>query len=351
MKNYILWVLLAILTIVAAYFWTGIFIIILFTLVIVAMFLIKFNILPLEEVRDSNFFKSIDVLVLGFVTNVAPWLILIYFLISLVVSWMTGAILSAENFDFWSNEIFWLKVIIWLGVMWAMFANGLFYAMVPINTAKIYQDVLFGSIYPKWPGLNWVGLLQTFNSEKNTDKHLDTTGSGDAEAGSTNMTGKDTMTFKWKVIWVVDITANRTANMIKYVLTTDANIQSAVTLAANMHIIQWIAERSADQAKAEQKTGLPSTTFSDVCSEYGIRIIKSGLEDLDYSETIREARKVEREMQSFNAAVKVLTDAFVPDPEAREIVKMRMLKNYKGIRMFQDGNNPNPVIVNTTNDN
>ncbi len=345
MKNKILIGLLVVLLGVAAWFWTGIFITVLLGLVLIALFLIKYNILPIQEIRDSKLFKSVDVLILGFFTNVAPWLLLIYFVLALTINWLFSALLSEENFEFWNNEIFWLKVIACLGVVWAMFANGLFYAMVPINTSKIYQDVLFGSIYPKWPGLNWVGLLQVFNTDKKTDKHLDTVGSGDAEAGSGNTTSKDTMTFKWKVIWVVDITANRTKNMVKYVLTTDANVESAITLAANMHIIQWIAERSADEAKSQQKSGLPATIFDDVCTEYGIRIIKSGLEDLDYSEAIREARKGEREMQALNSAIKVLTDAGTPLEEAREIVKMRFLKNYKGFRIFGNSGN-NPIIVN-----
>ena len=133
--------------------------------------------------------------------------------------------------------------------------------------------------------------------------------------------------------------------MQKYVLTTDSNIQSAITLAANMHIIQWLYERSAKDAKSEQKNALTANIFDSVCEEYGIIIISCGLKDLDFSPEIRAARKAEAEMKAFQSAIKVLTDAGVDSNEALRTVKAHLLKgNYKQIEVT--GGGAGNVIVN-----
>jgi len=279
-----------------------------------------------------------DRLVIKFFPNALPYIVALFIFLRLILNLIMNS-LGFDDLDFWTI-IFWLVIVLWI-----MFANDLFISNVEVNQTEIYQGRITGTIYSKWPGFNWVSLLQTKIDTKETEKHLDTSGTGDAETSGGAVGGGDNMSFAWKVIYRVNIENDRDENMRKYVLTTDANIASAITLAANMHIIQWLYERTSTNAKLQQKTALTADIFDSVCEEYGIVIISCGLKDLDFSPEIRAARKAEGEMKAFESAIKVLTDAGVDANEALRTVKAHLLKgNYKQIDVT--GNGAGNVIVN-----
>ena len=254
-------------------------------------------------------------------------------------------ILVKLAFPGWPSERYeyWYFVILYVAIFGISLYQYWFSVEVEANTSIVMQNSVTGSLSPKWPGFNWKSLFDYIKYTVDTQKHLSTKESGDWDAEDDKMKGT------WKVLWRVNIKNNRDGNMVKYVQTTEANIESAIKLIANQKITDYCNGKPSDEIKKEREKILEKSAFGKICDEYGIEILDCGMEDMDYSDASEEAREAVRAAQAFQKAVDSLMDKKNPNhctsvEEARKIVKAKMLGgNYQEIEI----NNPTkvPIVV------
>jgi hypothetical protein len=254
----------------------------------------------------------------------------------------------------WKGYYSWLIIIINLIIY--SFSIPRFGCEVQQNTCLVYQNSVTGSLNPKWPGFNWVGLfekpLKSDRFEINTQKHITTTEEGDWN------TSDDTLVGRYKILWRVDTknTTTRDQNIKSYVGVTDPNIVAALTLSADVGITVFCNSKTAENAKKDMESILSKDTFKDQVDAYGIEILETEMEDLDYSKEIQDARKSSTEMKAFRKAFLESVDELMYDPtknphgckdpvEAQKIVKAKMLSgNYKQVDV--SNTTGTPIVLN-----
>ncbi len=285
--------------------------------------------------RHSDTFSRF---VWGFIVDVLPYWIAIYF----ALKYAMDVVIGQGEYD-----TFWIQALCFCIYLYLV-ASGTSSITVDQNTCKNYEHAITGWISTKWPGFNWLGLFakQMKDPKKfivDTTKHQNTTGNGDWSAEDDKMKGG------YSILWRVGIhdIPNRDRNMVKYVKTTDDNIEADIKLTCGQVMTKFCRERPSDKAKKEMEDAIKKTDFEGpdgVCNGAGIEILKCGLSDLDYSDETEKDRAKMRRMDSFNQLVlkrlngmgiKKIEDAKPEErAEAERVVKADMLGgNYQEIQV------------------
>ncbi len=280
---------------------------------------------------SEQFFERI---ILGFIIKVLPYWIITYIFVNFITS------------QIWSDCPLWLVLIICVIIFWSTLKY--FELEVDPNSSKVTKNTIGGKLTPYWPGFNFISIFEKLMYTVDTQKHNSTKETGDWDTTDDKMKGA------WKVLWRVNIRdhKNRNKNMIAYVQTTISNIDSNISLTVNQKITNFCLPKTSQEAKENRKDALKKKDLQSegLCEEYGIEIIDSGLEDLDYSDATEEARKAKKAMDEFQKSVNALMKS-PTNPhgcetvaEAQKIVKAKMLNNYQEIEI----NNPTgvPVVIN-----
>ncbi len=281
---------------------------------------------------NGEFFERF---ILGFTVKVLPYWIITFIVINFFA------------LQIWSDCPLWLVLIICVIIFWSTMKH--FELEVDPNSCKVTKHFLWGNLYPYWPGFNFVSIFEKIMYIIDTQKHNSTTDEGDWDTLDDKMKGK------WKVLWRPDIRNHKTRNknMLAYVLTTISNIDNDIKLTVNEKVTDYCLPKTSKEAKEQRNTAIKKEELQgeDFSRGYGLEIINSGLEDLDYSDETEKARKAKKAMLEFQDSVNVLMKS-PTNPhgcetvaEAQKIVKAKMLEgNYKQIEVTNPGNVP--VVIN-----
>ena len=286
---------------------------------------------------SARFLEFLRRFIWGFIWKVLPFWVLFFLFTLFILN------------HIWEDPTppIWVTLAICIIVYWSTI-NSFMLEVVP-NSCQTTKNTLFGNKAAYWPGFNWISILEKPFRLVDTSKHNTTKRKGDWDCTDDKVVGE------WKVLWRPDIrnVNTRDENMIKYVETTEANIESDIDLTVNLLMTAFCLPRTSESAKNDQQVALTTGNLQneELCWRYGLEVVNSGLEDLDYSKETEEARKAKKAMNEFQLAVNNLMQS-ATNPhgcktveQAQKIVKAKMLGgNYKEIEI----SNPTgvPVVVN-----
>ncbi|MDQ3245002.1 MAG: hypothetical protein M3P22_01460 [bacterium] len=274
-------------------------------------------------------------LIVGFLSYILLYLIILVVLILILFL----IFYSVYEIEFESTD-FWILILIEILASSGFLMNRL--KETKPNECDAYQGIISGKIYLCWPGTNWVSPLQRFFRNVDIIKNLETF---DSEISSAK---DDDMSYTWRTLYIVNTENDRDKNMRKFIKTTEAYIAASIKISNDLKTSTWLASHISEDAKKTQEEALDKRVLENECEEYGIRIKKNALTDLDFSKETDEARKTIRKMKAFQDSVNELmkgTNAPEDIKAAHRIVKAQMLANYREYEFTGDSDVKKTILV------